>query len=99
MQAKNIPDKLLLEMFARHQGQWAFWWNDGRFSWGHGDEKVFETPLSSEVPYKVVHAKLKSLNKRKLIGGCACGCRGDFEITDKGLELIGQKRVKKYNGY
>lgn len=99
MQAKDIPDKALLEMFARHQGQWAFWWNSCEFSWGHGDEQTKETPLPDSVPYKVLHAKLKSLYRRGLIGGCDCGCRGDFEITDKGLEAIGAKRTALYTGY
>lgn len=29
---------------------------------------------------KVVHAKLRSMRRRGLISGCACGCRGDFNI-------------------
>lgn len=31
-------------------------------------------------PEKVVLAKLRSLIKRGLLAGCACGCRGDFEL-------------------
>lgn len=30
-------------------------------------------------PPKVVQAKLRSIVKRGLLKGCACGCRGDFE--------------------
>ena len=37
-------------------------------------------------PVKLVLAKLRSLIRRGLITGCACGCRGDFEITDKGMK-------------
>ena len=29
----------------------------------------------------------------RLVTGCDCGCRGDYEITDKGLEIIGAKRT------
>jgi len=39
------------------------------------------------VPEKVVMAKATKLDKRKLISGCGCGCRGDFEVTEKGREL------------
>jgi hypothetical protein len=39
------------------------------------------------VPEKVVMAKATKLDKRKLISGCGCGCRGDFEVTAKGREL------------
>ncbi len=31
-----------------------------------------------EYPPKVVQAKCKALVRRKVISGCACGCRGDF---------------------
>lgn len=35
-----------------------------------------------EYPPKVVHAKAKSLLRRKVIDGCGCGCRGDFQRLD-----------------
>lgn len=38
-------------------------------------------------PREVVLAKLRSLVKRKLVTGCTCGCRGDFELT-KGGEAV-----------
>ena len=35
---------------------------------------------------------------KKLIDGCDCGCRGDFEITEKGririLELLGLQKPR-----
>lgn len=34
------------------------------------------------VPPKVVLAKLASAIRRGVLLGCACGCRGDFEIPD-----------------
>lgn len=40
------------------------------------------------VPEKVVIAKAKRLIGRGLIVGCACGCRGDFEITPAGKALL-----------
>ncbi len=40
------------------------------------------------VPEKVVLAKLASLVRRKLIDGCACGCRGDFVLTPVGLAFV-----------
>ncbi len=43
------------------------------------------TNLASE---KLILAKMKQLIKRGLVDGCACGCRGDFEITPKGEEWL-----------
>ena len=35
-----------------------------------------------EFPEKVVLAKLRSLVKRGMLNGCACGCRGDFHRSE-----------------
>ena len=58
-----------------------------------------EEVLPREIPYKLRLAKMRGLIKRGLSGGCDCGCRGDFEITDKGLALIGEQRIFDYTGY
>jgi hypothetical protein len=39
-------------------------------------------------PFKVVAAKLKSLYKRGLVSGCPCGCRGDWELTWEGRQVL-----------
>lgn len=43
-----------------------------------GTDKVCE-PFPN-LPPKVVLAKAKRLVRRKLIDGCTCGCRGNFEV-------------------
>lgn len=39
-------------------------------------------------PSEVIHAKARRLMARGLLTGCDCGCRGDFELTAKGVEMI-----------
>ena len=39
-------------------------------------------------PEKLRIAKMAILIKRGLVDGCPCGCRGDYEITDKGIAAI-----------
>lgn len=34
---------------------------------------------------KLLIAKLAHMQRRGLIDGCTCGCRGDFEVTEKGM--------------
>jgi hypothetical protein len=46
------------------------------------------TPRFPTVPRKVLIAKLNSLIRRKLLTGCTCGCRGDFETTESGRALL-----------
>lgn len=36
-----------------------------------------------EFPEKVVLAKARSLIRRGVIGGCGCGCRGDFVLCNR----------------
>lgn len=81
MQAKDIPDRDILTVLV-HAPVWATWHREP------DGERYHAVPipnwLSFDVPPKVVLAKCRSLIKRKLVDGCACGCRGDFTITAKG---------------
>ena len=78
---KDIPDKPILEFLLNNKGNWC--------NWHFEDEKdvrnAMPTNLASE---KLILAKMKQLIKRGLVDGCACGCRGDFEITSKGEEWL-----------
>jgi hypothetical protein len=99
MKTSDIPDEPILKLLAEHQGYWTFWGDDNRLSWP-SESMIYTISFPIEnVPRKLIHSKWKSLIRRGLIGGCDCGCRGDFEITDKGLESLGQKRIRRYNGY
>ena len=70
MKASDISDEQLTAALVRVTNpatKWASLW------------AVQDT--LSEFPPKVVQAKLRSAIKRKVIDGCACGCRGDFTIV------------------
>lgn len=106
MQAKDISDKTVLEYLAERQGKWTSLWDGSFLKYPEGknpntgevvDDVYYAMP--KDTPSKVALAKMKALHRRGLVGGCPCGCRGDFEITDKGLKLIDQKRTKPYTGY
>lgn len=85
-QCKDVPTRPILEYLAERQGRWTMAWD-------------LENAFPESTPLKVFRAKMTNLHRRGLVGGCPCGCRGDFEITDKGLAYIGAKRVKPYTGY
>ncbi len=103
MKAADISDEEVLNFLADHQGKWTMMWKDYPLpgtcftNGGHGG--FVESIFLNHVPYKVALAKMRALMRREFIGGCDCGCRGDFEITDKGLAFIGRPRVKPYTGY
>jgi hypothetical protein len=97
VKASDLDTKPILKALAKHQGEWACFW-DNKLTWQPKDYDQYQI-APDDYPYKVIRAKLKKMHKQGLIGGCTCGCRGDFKITDKGLEVIGVDRVKKYTGY
>lgn len=89
----EIDDKAILNFLAEHQGRWST----------HGESwhimPSVQDAMPPGTPLKLQLAKMRQLHKRGLVGGCTCGCRGDWEITDKGLALIGKERTKPYTGY
>lgn len=98
IQSKHISDLDVLNYLYDRQGKWTQLWN-GYFK--EKDPSVDDVyyAMPEGTPAKVALAKMRSLHKRGYVGGCPCGCRGDFEITDEGLEFLGKPRLKKYSGY
>jgi len=94
MKCADISNEDVLNFLSLHQGHWSTW---GRGS-GYGIATV-QDAMPPGTPPKLQLAKMRQLHKRGFIGGCPCGCRGDWEITDKGLEFIERPRTVKYNGY
>ncbi len=56
---------------------------------GYWTNTVVVAAAFPDAPFKVVAAKLSRLLKRGFVDGCDCGCRGDWELTDKGREFAG----------
>lgn len=69
VQAKNISDDEVLRVVDRRSGYDSF-------------VSTFEIQAElSSFPEKAVLAKLRSMVKRGILSGCACGCRGNFRRT------------------
>jgi hypothetical protein len=80
MQCKDIPDRPVLEFLAKRPGVWHNWY--------FGDDKDVRIAMPDGVPEKLVLAKMRQMIRRGVVDGCPCGCRGDFVITDKGLDEL-----------
>jgi hypothetical protein len=80
MQFKDIPDKPILQ-FLLDKDCWCTY-SDSYFM------PTVQDVMPKKTPAKLQLAKMKQLIKRGLADGCTCGCRGDFEITDKGKEFL-----------
>jgi hypothetical protein len=87
MKCKDIPDLPILEFLARNPGKWHNWY--------FKDERDVTQVMPAGTPEKLVLAKMRMLMRRGFVEGCACGCRGDFEITPKGLAHISTVRIAR----
>lgn len=96
MQCKDIPTRPILEFLLRHAGSWHNWSGPevAEQAWPNAEDKASWMSMSVRnamppgVPAKLVLAKMRILIRSGLVDGCDCGCRGDFEITDKGREYL-----------
>lgn len=87
MKCKDIPELPILELLMRHRGEWCF-----IFSPEVCGDKSVRAAMPDRVPEKLALAKMSSLIRRGLVTGCDCGCRGDFEITQKGAEYLAKMK-------
>ncbi len=44
-----------------------------------------------DLPWKVVHAKLRRLIRRRRLTGCGCGCRGDYALTHRSIDRLANR--------
>ena len=86
MQCKDIPNKPILEFLTCHGGIGCNWY-------GNEYERSVTHAMPENIPPKLALAKMKVLIRNGLVGGCPCGCRGDFEITEKGRLLVTEEII------
>jgi hypothetical protein len=85
LRCKDIPDLPILELLAKNPTQWHNWcWTE----WN-----VTEA-MPPGIPPKLALAKMRRMIRRGVVGGCPCGCRGDFVITEKGLAEISSHNAR-----
>ena len=73
MKASDLSEPAILAVLARQPGVWHGHWT-GCAEFGN---QVLD-PTHPDAPEKVLIAKLRSMERRGIIGGCGCGCRGDW---------------------
>jgi hypothetical protein len=86
MQCKDIPDRPVL-VFLAGLGRWGTWLEN---QCGELFPNSVQNAMPAAVGEKLARAKMAMLIRRGLVDGCSCGCRGDYELTDKGREFISE---------
>jgi len=86
MQCKDIPDSVFLKAVWDTPGAWE---NGGEDVWRMEWEvrKTLDVVIPN-IPDRLFRAKARRLIERDLLDGCACGCRGDYYLTEAGKNLI-----------
>ena len=77
MQCKDIPDAVFLDAVRRTPGTSAMNW---RMIWNVRD--ALEAQVGP-VPWNLLLAKARKLIAAGEMGGCDCGCRGDWHLPDE----------------
>lgn len=80
---KDVPELPILQFLCDRWVQTL-----GPATFYDGEENSVAHAMPHGTPDKVRLQKMRKLVRRGLISGCACGCRGDYEITHKGLEYL-----------
>lgn len=101
----NLTCQVLMFLADISKNQWATW---GVSFYMPSVQQVFPVGTKERVQQRF----MRRLQHKGLVGGCECGCRGDYVITPEGLEMLkadsssGRQRVAKllregwtYHGY
>ncbi len=77
-----IPSVPILKFVqeCNDRGEWATWFP------GLGNSVANAFP--SWAPESLVLPKMRLMIHDGLIDGCTCGCRGEYEITEKGRSIL-----------
>ena len=93
IQAKHVNKLHILNFLYHMKGRWACIFK------AEGTEEELDNSvwnaIPSDVPYKVGLAAMRQLIKNGFVEGCGCGCRGDFEITEKGEQYMKDEYMKQ----
>jgi len=81
VQSKDISTIDILKFLKSHQGRWCTW------GVGYSMPTVADA-MPKGTPEKLQRAKMSILIRHKLVDGCDCGCRGDYEITQQGIDYL-----------
>ena len=85
MQCKDIPNIPILQFLKSLEKRPL---GGRRGTAFHGHDNSVQQAMPPGVTEKLALAKMGSLIRKKLVDGCACGCRGDFTLTAHGQELL-----------
>ena len=91
----TVTGKILM-FLAYQDGTWATW---GPSFYMPSVQQVFPIGTKEETQLRF----MKNLQRKSLVGGCDCGCRGDYAPTLQGLQFLanecfyGEQELDRWN--
>lgn len=82
---KEISGLGILIFLSNHQSVFS---THGDGSYAGGSIPSVEEAMPKGTPERLQIAKMKTLVRKGLVDGCGCGCRGDWQITRKGIDHV-----------
>jgi hypothetical protein len=85
----------VLYFLASQRGEWCTW---GAGVYMPTVHSVFRAGTTEETQLRF----MQRLQRKGLVSGCDCGCRGDYTVTREGLDLLdhdsqqGEKLAQQY---
>lgn len=75
VKAGDLSEPAILALLAERPGVWHTHWTPA-----DPMPRVYD-PTHPDAPEKVLLAKLRAMERKGLIEGCGCGCRGDWHVV------------------
>lgn len=80
MMLKNIDCDILMKGMNENSRVWLTWF--------HGFDNSVLNYMPDGTTERRARAVMKLLDNMGYVTGCHCGCRGDYELTQKGEEYV-----------
>jgi hypothetical protein len=80
VKASDLSESAILQLLSERPGVAHTHWE------AYGPMPRVYDPTHPDAPIKVLSAKLRGLVRRGVIRGCACGCRGDWQVDGASRE-------------
>jgi hypothetical protein len=79
MKTRDIPSEPILRLLYSRRGKFFTW---------HGENRDLHRAFPPLTPKNQIRSKMAALVRTGLVSVCACGCRGEFQITEVGIEAL-----------
>ena len=91
LNAGDVPTEPIIRLMGDREADGEPWTQMGYLNEGDGTHiPGVQDAMPEGTPETVKWAKMRRLYRKGLVGGCLCGCRGDFTLTRAGWDMYNE---------